>query len=157
MACLILGFLAIESRADSITVEVDRVVYLQGASGEASITIDVPAVQPGIYTIKPRLEYGLVLTNTPSSVIINPALSNEVTVAFTVPTNDWGYSFVTDLCLDGVPQATSTDEFAAGTNPFRLGQINNHGGSLPDTPATLALFANDDSFWPLRWRKTKGT
>ena len=128
LACLFPGFLTTDTKGDSITVEVDRVVYSQGSNGVARITIDVPTVQPGTYAIKPRLEYGLVLTNTLSSTPIDPAVSNEISIAFTVPPNDWGYSLVADLCLDGVPQATSNDVFAVGTNPFRLGQINNHGG-----------------------------
>jgi len=157
LACLVPGFLTTNAKGDSITVEVNRVVYNQGSNGQARITIDVPAVQPGTYQIKPRLEYGLDQTNTLSPTVINPSVSNEVNIAFTVPPNDWGYALVAELCLDGVPQATSNDVFAVGTNPFRLGQINNHGGSLPNTPGTLDLFANDDSFWPAKWRQTKGT
>jgi len=163
-----------------MSVEVDKVVYQPGAKCNADIRIKIPSEQFGKFTVKVRLEYGLEkrlelpaqsFTLEQKKSIKKAAkaqddwwdnasgayLKKDIKISFTVPNEDWGYAVKADLLKDDKVLASAHDEFAVGTDTYRLGQANCYGGGLPDNQTHLQQYAGRKAFWPAKWLKTKGT
>ena len=132
-----------------LSAAVDRIVYLLGADGQATVTVrsDAPAAQA--VTIQSRLEYGTTETVTLPAVAVTlpPNETLTRTVPFTAPKDAWGVQFQAELALDGEVRARAYDVFAVGTNHYRLGQQSSHGGPLH--PARVREFAGQ------AWREVR--
>ena len=138
-----------------LSVRVDKVVYRPGAPGNAKITIAAPENHRGPLVVKGRLEYGLDQHVDLPELKIEGAEFEPLTMPFTAPAAAWGCALVVKLFREDTLVAKSQDIFAAGTDHFRLGQQNNHGGTI--AKEAVRLFQGEDGYWPTKWRDMKGT
>ena len=138
-----------------VSVEVDRVVYLPGSEGVATVIVDTPPGSAQEVVVRSRLEYGMTgRIDLPDIALEDPG-APTLTIPFHAPAEPWGYALVVELMREGKSLAQGRDVFAIGTNPFRLGQQSSFGGMLPASAARL--FEGDDAHWPTQWRGMKGT
>ena len=139
-----------------LTVEVNRVVYAPGAPATARITLATPMPPDEPLVLESHLEFGLSgHLQLPTTRVTQRGLSEPLQLSFTAPADAWGYALVVRAFHKEVLRAESRDVFAVGTDHFRLGQQNNHGGTIPKQ--VIGLFQGDDGFWPAKWRNMKGT
>jgi uncharacterized membrane protein len=140
-----------------LTVEVDKVVYLPGETGTATVVCQASGESADSLRLESFLEYRLTekIALEPVDLDVTPGQISTNYVPFTAPKNAWGVKLTGRLLSADRELARAWDVFAVGTDNYRLGQVNNHGGDLPKSAARL--FDNQHSYWPAKWRKTKGT
>jgi len=140
-----------------LTVEVDKVVYLPGETGAATVIVHVPGDVEGPLRLESFLESQMTgkVELEPVSLDVTPGQTLTNRFPFTAPRDAWGVKLGTRLLSDNRKLADAWDVFAVGTDNYRLGQVNNHGGGLPKS--AVRLFEDENSHWPAKWRKTKGT
>ena len=139
-----------------LTVQVGQVVYPPGATATAQIDLSAPVAADESLVLKSHLEFGLTQRlQLPTVRVLNKDLTEPLRIPFTAPPNAWGCALIVRVFHKEVLRAQTRDVFAVGTDHFRLGQQNNHGGTIPKQ--AVGLFQGDDGFWPAKWRKMKGT
>jgi len=140
-----------------LTVEVDKVVYLPGETGTATVIVQVPEDAAGSLRLENALEYGLTEKVALEPVVLDttPGQTSTNRFHFTAPQEAWGVKCSSRLLAGDRKLAAAWDVFAVGTDHYRLGQVNNHGGDLP--AAHAGLYEGANAHWPKKWRRTKGT
>jgi len=159
-SCLafLLGAAGIAQGADvdwMIDVAVDKVVYLPGAEGVATIRIESSPTDSGRWVVRSRLEFGLDEHFKLPDAVIDLSSTSAVAIPFTAPSGSGGCAFRAELMKDGSSLAEAQDVLVVGKNPFRLGQQVSHGGDFAANK--LPLYAPVDGVWATRWREMKGT
>ncbi len=137
------------------TIDVDRVVYLPGGKGAATVRIESPDVGSDTWTIRSRLEHRLDEFIQLPDAVIDLTKTTSIVIPFTVPRHHGGCTFRAELVQNDRPIAEAEDVLVVGKNPFRLGQQVSHGGDLALNK--LPLYEPVEGVWPTRWRKMKGT
>lgn len=142
---------------DSIRVRADQVIYPPEGHGVARVQLEgVQQPSSGTLVLKPTLEYGTAGRLALADVPVADGNRSTVEIPFSIPAGAWGCMLRVELYRQDKPVAEAHDVFAAGTNPFRLGQ-EQVGGTSDLSEAASRQFEGDDAYWPGQWRDTKGT
>jgi len=142
------------ARDVEMSVAVDRVVYEPGDHGLATVRLTGAGDTKGL-VVHSTIEHGLTGHLKLPDVTIHDLKDGKLAIPFSAPADDWGHTLRVALFNGPDQLASASDVFTVGSNPFRLGQHSCWSGDLRESVAHL--FEGDDGFWPVQWRKMKGT